>query len=134
MSTPNLFIELQAILAVSNQLSQIPPYIVNFDFGNPTQSATQSFFDPFFQAANPGPTTVNLPASPAFTVLIQNISQTGQVLIVNATPAGGSSQAYRIGQGGVWMYFDPLETGTGITALTLAGAASTTPAMVFVGG
>lgn len=131
---PNLSIELQAILAVSNQLSQIPPYIVNFDFLNPTQSATGSFFDPFFQAANPGPTAVPLPAATVFSVLIQNLSQTGQVLIVNVTPTGGASQAYRLGQNGIWIYFDPLETGTGITALTLAGAAAgITPAMVFVG-
>lgn len=134
MSTPNLSIELQGILAVSNQLAQIPPYIVNYDFGNPTCSATVQVFEPFFQAQTTGG-SITLPVSPAFVVIVQNLSQTGALLNVIVTPAGGAPQTYKYGQGGIFVHFDPLETGGGITALTIQSvAAGPLPAMVFVGG
>lgn len=132
MSTPNLFIQLQAILAVSNQLNQIPPYIVNYDIGNPQQSATAELFEPFFQATTGG-VSVPLTGSPVFTVFVQNLHASA-LLRVTVTPTGQAAQPYTIGPGGVWIYFDPLETGGGITAITLAGIASTVPAAVLVGG
>jgi hypothetical protein len=133
VSTPNLFIQLQAILAVSNQLNQIPPYIVNYDFGNPQQSATVELFEPFFQATTGG-VAVALPVSPAFAVMVQNISSGSTLLRVTHTPTGQAASQCTLGPGGIFCYFDRTETGGGITALTLTGIAATCPAMVFVGG
>ena len=132
MSTPNLFIQLQAILAVSKQLNQIPPYIVTYDFGNPQQSATAELFEPYFQATTGG-VVVPLTAATIFTAFVQNLHATA-LLRVTVTPTGQSAQPYTLGPGGMWIYFDPLETGGGITALTLTGIVSTVPAAVLVGG
>jgi len=132
LSSPNLFIQLQAILTVSRQAIQTPPYIVNYDFGNPRQSATVELFESFFQATTLG-VGVTLPTSPVFAVLVQNLASTG-VLQVAHTPAGGSASTCTLGPGGVFIYFDPAESGGGITAVTLTGVLSTIPAMVLVGG
>jgi hypothetical protein len=133
VSTPNLFIQLQAILAVSNQLNQIPPYIVNYDFGNPQQSATVQLFESFLQAVTAG-VTLQLPQATVYCVLVQNISSSGTLLRVTHTPSGQAASQCTLGQNGIFCYFDPTETGGGITALTLTGIAATCPAMVFVGG
>ena len=131
---PNLSIELQAFLAVANLANPIPPYIVTYDFGNPTLQGTSSYFDPYFQATTGG-VAVPLPATPVFCVFIQNVTSTAVILQIAVTPTGGAPQNYLLGQQGLWMYSDPSETsGDGISAITLTGLVSTASAMVFVGG
>ena len=131
MTTPNTNVELQAIVTASNNLITPPPYIANFDFGNPTLGATSYFQEPYFQATTGG-VAVALPASPVFFILIQNLHATA-ILRVTVTPTGQAASASTCGPGGVVIFFDPLEIGGGFTALTLTGLSVTVPAFVMVG-
>lgn len=132
MSTPNMNVELQAILTVTDNLLTPPPYTDNYDFQNPTCGATNLLKLPFFQATTGG-AAVTLPASPVFFIFVQNLSSSGALLHVTHTPTGGSASTCSIGQGGVVILYDPLETGGGFTALTLTGIGGTVPAFVMVG-
>ena len=127
----NIIAELQAVLTISNNLMSPPPYIGNFDFGNPTLNANSFFSDVFL--AITGGVSIALPGSPVFCVIVQNISTSGQVLQVAVTPTGGSAQTYSYGPSGMFVHIDPNETGAGITALTLTGVGGTVPAFVSLG-
>ena len=131
MPTPNIIIELQAILTASNNLVLPPPYIANFDFGNPTLGATSYYQEPFFQALVGG-SAVPLPAATVFLIAVQNLHATA-LLHVTHTPTGQAASTCSIGPGGLVILFDTLETGGGFTALSLTGVGSTVPAFVMVG-
>lgn len=128
MATPNIQVILQGILVATNNLVSPAPYIANFDFQNPTLNATSMFYDPFFQSLAGG-SAVSLPAGKVFLVAVQNLSTTVN-LTVTVTPFGGAASPIILGPAGVYVYFDPTETGQGISALTLTGAGSTVPAFV----
>jgi hypothetical protein len=131
MPTPNIQVVLQAILSATDNLISPPPYIANFDFGNPTLGATNIFFDPYFQALAGG-SAVALPAAKVFLIAVKNQSATA-VLTVTVTPFGGAASSVNLGVGGAYIVIDPAETGTGFSALTLTGVGGTVPAMVLAG-
>jgi hypothetical protein len=126
---PNLIAQLQAILTVQNNLVSPPPYITNFDFQNPTQNATSSFFDSFFQATSAG-VTVPLPAAAVSCLMVQNLHASA-IVNVEYTPFGGTITTLGIGPQGVFIFYDPLGAAPGISALILNGIAVTVPCMVF---
>jgi len=131
MSTPNINVELQAILTATNNLITPPPYIANFDFGNQTLGATSYYQEPFFQALVGG-SAVPLPAAKVFFIAVQNLS-TASVLQVTHTPFGAAASTCSVGPGGMVIFFDPLETGGGFSALTLTGIGGTVSAFVMAG-
>lgn len=120
MATPNVQVILQSILTATNNLVSPAPYIANFDFQNPTLNANTIFYDPYFQATGGG-ASVALPASKVFLLAVQNLS-TGAALTVTVTPFGGAASPIILGPGGVYIYFDPSETGQGISTVTLTGS------------
>ena len=128
MATPNIQVILQGILTATNNLVSPAPYIANFDFQNPTLNATSMFYDPFFQATVGG-VAVSLPAAEVFLVAVQNLDVVHN-LTVTVTPFGGAASPITLGPGGVYVYFDPTETGQGISAVTLTGITATVPAFV----
>jgi hypothetical protein len=131
LPTPNILVELQAILTASNNLVAPPPYIANFDFGNPVLGATSYYQEPYFQATTGG-VAVPLSAATVFLIAVQNLHASA-LLHVTHTPTGQAISTCSIGPGGIVIFFDPLETGGGFTALTLTGVGSTVPAFVMVG-
>jgi hypothetical protein len=76
-----------------------------------------------------GGVSVSLPAAKVFLVAVQNLDVVHN-LIVTVTPFGGASSPITLGPGGVYVYFDPTETGQGISAVTLTGITATVPAFV----
>ena len=128
MATPNVVVILQSILTATNNLISPAPTIANFDFQNPTMNAAGIFFDPFFQATAGG-AAVPLPASKIFLLAVQNLSANLN-LTVTVTPFGGAASPVILGQNGIYIYFDPNETGQGISAVTLTGTGT---AFVMVG-
>ena len=135
MATPNINVVLQSIIAVTNNLITPAPQIINFDFQNPTMPSTGTggtvaYFDPYFQALTGG-SAVNLPVAKVFALAVQNIASAG-LLTVSYTPFGGSATSINIGPNGVLLLFDPAESGTGISAVTLTGNGGTIPAAVLV--
>jgi len=136
MATPNISVIFQAIAVVTNQLVANAPQIINFDFANPTlpSGATggiAAYYEPYFQAGVGG-SVVNLPATKIFGLFVQNISTSTGILTVAYTPFGGASTSINIGPSGTVIVFDPSESGTGISAVTLTGISSTQPAAVLV--
>lgn len=136
MPTPNVNLILQAVVALQNNLISPAPQIAKMDFGNPTMGGTNSvggtqfFYEPYFQALVGG-VAVTLPAAKIFAIFVQNLSPTG-VLQVTFTPFGGAPCPVNYGPNGLCILFDPLETGTGFSGLTLAGVGGTIPASVLV--
>ena len=131
MATPNMLVILQGIVTLTNNLVSPAPYIANFDLQNPTLNATTVFYDPYFQATTGG-VSVPLPAAKVFGLIIQNLSTTNN-LTIDVTPFGGSLDPITLGPGGVFIYFDPTETGQGISAVTLLGVGATVSAFVLAG-
>jgi hypothetical protein len=119
VATSNIQIILQSILTATNNLVSPAPYIANFDFQNPTMNAATFFYDPYFQAQGGG-ASVALPAAKVFLVAVQNLS-TLAGLTVTVTPFGGAPSGILLGPGGVYIYFDPTESGQGVSAVTLTG-------------
>jgi hypothetical protein len=130
MPTPNVNLILQAVLAATNNLLSPAPQIATFNLGNPTLGATQFFYEPYFQALVGG-SAVSLPATKIFAIIVQNLSPTA-VLSVTHTPFGAAASTSTLGPNGVCIFFDPLETGGGFSALTLTGVGGTVPAAVLV--
>lgn len=131
MST-NISAIFQAVITATNNQLSPPPYIANFDFQNPTLNANVIFYEPFFQAVTGGGSVVTLPAAKVFAVIVQNIDATN-LLTVTYTPFGGAPTSITLGLQGMFIYFDPNKTGTGISALTLTGTVATTAAFVMAG-
>jgi hypothetical protein len=139
MSSPNINLILQATLAVLNVQVSPSVQMAVMDFSNPTlpsgaavaTGGLQFSYDAFFQALNTG-SSFPLPASKVFAILVQNLSPTA-VLQVAHTPFGGSASTSSYGPGGVFVVFDPTETGVGFSALTLTGVGGTVPCQVLVG-
>ncbi len=131
MPTPNALIELQAILTASNNLVAPPPYIANFDFGNPTLGATSYYQEPYFQAVSGG-SAVPLPFAKVYFIIVQNLSATASLQVTH-TPFGSSASSTIYGPGGLCILFDTSETGQGFSALTLTGQGGTVQAFVMVG-
>lgn len=136
MPTPNIQIILQAIAAVTNNLLSNAPQIITFDFNSPTLPSgaglgTGVYYEPYFQAASIG-SAVSLPAASVFAILVQNLSLTAN-LTITYTPTGGAAASVTLGPSGMFILFDPSETGTGFSALTLTGVGGTVSAAVLVG-
>jgi hypothetical protein len=134
--TPNLNIILQAVIAIMNNQVSPTVQIGTFDFGNPTlpsgaTGGTAFFFEPYFQCPIAG-SNVLFPISPAYLIAVQNLSPTANLQIQH-TPNGSVSNTAIYGPGGVFIAFDPKESGSGFTILTLTGIGGTVPAMVLVG-
>ena len=130
MPTPNLNVILQGIIAVQNNLAPNSPQITTLDLQNPTFGGTAVFFDPYFQATI-GLAPVTLPASRVFGIVVQNLSTTNPLQVIY-TPYLLPQVSTTFGPGGVFISFDPAETGTGYTSLILSGISVTVPAMVLV--
>jgi hypothetical protein len=130
---PNIQAILQGILTATDNTQSPAPFVVNFDFQNPTLNATTDYFDAFFQALTTGS---NVPlgvggGALSFCLIVINRSLTNN-LQITVTPTGGVAAIVgTIGPGGVFVVFDPPETGLGWTALTLTGIGATVPATVF---
>ena len=101
MPTPNLIVTLQAILSATNNLVSPPPYIANWDFGNPTLGATTFYQDPYFQALVGG-SSVPLPllGGKVFLIAVQNLSPSA-ILQVTHTPFGAAASTCSVGPNGV---------------------------------
>lgn len=132
MSTPNVNIIFQGLVALVNNLIQNAPQLGVFDFNNPTLGATSYFHDPFFQAPT-SLTAIPIPASKVYCIMVQNVSVSTNLTVVYV-PFGGSATTCILGPGGVLVLFDPTEQSAGgFTALSLAGVGSTCSAAVLVG-
>jgi hypothetical protein len=131
---PNIQAILQGILTATDSTQSPAPFIVNLDFQNPTLNATTDYYDGFFQALTTGsivPLGVGGGAL-SFCIIVINRSTTPNNLQIELTPTGGASAlAGTIGPGGVFVAFDPTESGLGWTALKLTGLGATVPATVF---
>ena len=124
MSTPNINCILQAIVVVTDQKASNFPQIASFDFQNPSlpsgaNGGTVVYWEPYFQASTIG-SSVPLPAQITYGLFIRNLSLTANVNLTY-TPAASVPTTIFLGPGGVFVYFDPSEAGTGITAITLTG-------------
>jgi hypothetical protein len=96
---------------------------------------TVYYYNNFFQAGITA-TTVPLPGT-VWAAYVRNLGANN--VTVNYTPAGGAATSVVLtpitsGFGGVFLYYQTLETGGGgITAMTLTAATAITPCEVFVG-
>ncbi len=133
MATPNIQAILQGILTATDNTQSPPPYVTNVDFQNPTLNATFDYLERFFQALTTGsavPIGVGGGAL-SFCLIVINRSATNN-LQITVTPTGGAAAIVgTIGPGGVFVVFDPTESGLGWTTLTLTGIGATVPATVY---
>jgi hypothetical protein len=127
----NLSIVLTATLTVSDTTLAPSPTIVSRSLNNPTNAATVSFYDPFFQVT--GATVVNLPAATCFIGYVKNLDAAATLTVAwTAVGAAGSSTMVLV-PGGVFIYFLPTESAGGFTAMTLTPSAGTISAEVLLG-
>jgi len=71
------------------------------------------------------PTSITLPVSPVQFLYVKNL-HASNTLTVTWTPNGGSSAVILVLQPGSSIQFEEVASGSGITALTLTGSASST--------
>jgi hypothetical protein len=130
---PNLQVIMQSIVAVTNALVTNAPQIQTLDFQNPTMNGTTVFFDPYLQATTSG-TVVTLPLLPSgkvYGLFVQNLSATNNLQIIY-TPFGLGIASFQVGPNGVFVIFDPSESGSGFSNLTVQGIGGAVSAMVLV--
>jgi hypothetical protein len=133
MSTPNIQAILQANLSATNNLRTPPPYIVNFDFANPTFAATTLFYEPYFLASTTG-SAVQLPATTCYLLAVLNLSSSIS-LGVTITPTLQPVTTFVLGPGDPLIIMNPSKAvGTGFTTLLLsAGTSPNCPCMLCIG-
>ncbi len=119
-------------LAVANTTISTTP--LNDVPGNLTLAATTVYWNPAFQAAITA-TTVPLPPTTTggvCVVYVKNLDPTNN-LTVTYTFAGGSPTNVILIPSGVFLIFQPTETGEGISALSLTATSATINAEVLLG-
>jgi len=116
----NQIVQLQAVVTVQNNLLAAQPYLSDFDFNNPTLNTTAFYGDIVAALPIPG-VTLQLPSATVWCAMVQNIAASG---LLQVTPTPGA--AITLGPQGVWSYFDPTETGSGITNLVVGGVGGAT--------
>lgn len=119
---------------VTDQQSANFPQIATFNFQNPTlpsgaTGGTVAYWEPYFQAIAITGAAVPMPAQIVYGLFIKNLSLTANVNLTY-TPAASVPTTIFLGPGGIFIYFDPSEAGTGITAATLTGVGGTVPLSV----
>jgi hypothetical protein len=101
-----------------------------------TLPMTAYYYDNFFQAGITA-TVVPLPGTTVWAAYVRNLGANN--VTVNYTPSGGASTSVVLtpittGFGGVFLYYQTLETGGGgITAMSITASTAITPCEVFVG-
>jgi hypothetical protein len=126
----NLSIVLAATLTVSDTTLSPSPTIVSRSFNNPTNAATVSFYDPFFQAA--AGTVVPLPAATCFIAYVKNLDAAANLTVSWTAVGAAGASTFLLVPGGVFVYFCPTEGAGGFTAMTLTASAGTINTEVFV--
>lgn len=119
-------------LAVANTTLSTTP--INDAPAPLTLAATTVYYNPAFQAGT-SPTTVPLPPTATGGVCVayvKNLDPTNN-LTVTYTWGAGSPTSIVLIPSGVFMIFQPTETGQGISALSLTATAATINAEVFLG-
>jgi hypothetical protein len=129
----NLNVVLNVTLQAVDNTANVTP--VNSAASGITLGATVIAYDRYFQVGTTA-TTFNLPGTTAWFLYVRNLGT--NVVTVTYTPTGGAAQSIDVcpvtnGQGGVFLYFNTVETGKGITAVTLTAASATTPCEVAAG-
>lgn len=135
----NLSALLNATLSITDTTLTPNATIVTRNLNNPTYSATELGYWPFFQIGTTS-TGFSLPSLEAYVVYIKNLATSANILLA-WTPDGGSAvNVCVIAPGGVFIYFMPTQTaGTpisgisnGITSLSLTASAAATSADVLL--
>jgi hypothetical protein len=131
---PNITSLLGLTLQLVNIAANNTP--LNIGLQGITLPMTAYYYDNFFQAAITA-TPVPLPATTVFAAYVRNLGTNN--IDVNVTPTGAAATTVVLspittGFGGVFLYYQTLETGGGgITAISIAAATAVTPCEVFVG-
>lgn len=122
-----------ASIQVLDQASNL--FRVNSVVGTITLAATASFYDAYLQAGSGAGTVLTLPAAQIWVVYVKNL-HASQTLTVQLTVIGGvqisAANSPILPPGGVFMYWNPVETAGGITGVTLIGSAGNTSAEVLL--
>ena len=127
----NLSTLLSASFIISDTTLSPSPQIVTRSLNNPTLAATVVFYDPFFQASNAG-SAVTLPSATCWIAYVKNLDAAATLTVAwTAVGAAGSSTMVLVA-GGVFIYFQPVETAGGFTAMTLTASAGTISAEVLI--
>jgi len=109
-------------------------YRVNSAIGDITLAANESSYQSFAAIATTG-TALTLPAATIWVVYVKNLDAT-QTLTVQVQPTGGvlpsAANSPVLPPGGVYIYWAPLETSGGITAVTLKSSSGPMAAEVLL--
>lgn len=110
-------------------------YRVNSPIGTLTLAATSATYDSFVPIANGAGTVLDLPASPVQLVYVKNLDGAAN-LTVQLTVQGGAQISVAnspvLLPGGVFMYWNVVETTNGIVAVTLISSVNGTAAEVLL--
>jgi hypothetical protein len=109
-------------------------YRVNSAIGDITLNANEASYQSFLPVATAG-TALTLPTTTIWVVYVKNLDAAA-TLTVQVQPTGGAlpsaANSPVLPPGGVYIYWAPLETSGGITAVTLKSSAGPTAAEVLL--